>query len=639
MPSLQAERSIGVTSPLGPDVLLFRRMSVTETLGRPFAVELDLYSEDYSILIDDVLGETMSVRLETESGEPRYFHGHVTQFSQVETPSTRFAAYQATLRPWFWLLTRTADCRIFRGTVPDIAKEVFQLNGFADFEVRLTGSYKPLDYCVQYRETAFNFLSRLFEQEGIYYYHLHDQQKHSLVLCDGYPSHQRLRGYGRIPYYPRDQARQREEEHINGWRLRKQVQPGVVVQRDYDFTQPKANLTTEAALPREHSRSTYEVFDYPGEYPDRGEGDRYSKIRIEELQVDYEQVDCECDVRGMATGGLFELTGFPRRDQNREYLVTGTSILLESNLYESGRGEGGGDVFHCSFTAIDSRETFRPARVTPKPVVQGPQTATVVGKAGEEIWTDKHGRITVQFHWDRYGKSDENSSCWIRVAHAWAGRDWGSIYIPRIGQEVIVEFLEGDPDRPIITGRVYNGDNRPPYSLPENKTVSTLKSRSSQGGTVSNCNEIKFEDKKGQELFFVQAEKDRQVKVKNDNSESVGNNETISVVGNRKLDVGKNEETKIGADRTEKVDGNESITVSGTRKRKVGGKESVTISGNRTLSVGGDLKVSTTGKHNDSAMEITLSGKTKITLRCGGSMITLEPAMITIVAPLVKINS
>ncbi len=252
-----------------------------------------------------------------------------------------------------------------------------------------------------------------------------------------------------------------------------------------------------------------EVYDYPGEYTQTDQGETYARARIQELHSDYERLQGQANARGLSVGSLFELTGFPRRDQNREYLIVSATHNLVSDEYESIPGASGGELYTCSFTAIPSKQPFRPARITPKPVVQGPQTAIVVGPSGSEIYTDKYSRVKVHFHWDRYGKYDEKASCWIRVAQLWAGAKWGAIHIPRIGQEVIVDFLEGDPDQPIITGRVYNNDNMPPYDLPDNATQSGIKSRSSKGGSPTNINELRFEDKKGEELFSSRRKKTR----------------------------------------------------------------------------------------------------------------------------------
>jgi type VI secretion system secreted protein VgrG len=596
----QANRSIVVTSPLGEDVLLFHSMNVNERLGRLFQFDLDLLSNDPEIKLQDILAQNVTVRYQRSDGENRYFNGFVSQFSQAGMHGNLFV-YRATLRPWFWFLTRTADCRIFQNkTVPDIIKEVFRDEGFSDFEDSLSGTYREWDYCVQYRETDFNFISRLMEQEGMYYFFKHEDGKHTLVLSDSISAHETVPGYEEVPFYPPEQSERRERDHISDWSLNQIVQPGAYALNDYDFKKPKANLEVKSTVSRDHDQSEFEIYDYPGEYKESGDGDGYVRARIEELQSQHEEVQGAGNVAGLMTGCLFKLVNYPRDDQNREYLITSASYNLGPQEYESDVAKGSDSIFSCSISAIDKQQAFRAPRITPKPSVQGPQTATVVGKDGEEIWTDKYGRVKVQFHWDRYGEENENSSCWVRVSHPWAGKNWGAVAIPRIGQEVIVSFIEGDPDQPIITGRVYNDDNMHPYELPANATQSGIKTRSSKEGTPDNFNEIRFEDKKGEEEVYIHAEKDQNnvvendetTSVGNDRSETVGNDETISIGNNRTEDVGKNESITIGENRTESVGKNESISIGENRTEDVGKNESISIGENRTVDVGKNESIS-----------------------------------------------
>lgn len=588
----QKNRPIKVTTPLGDDVLMLRAMSGNEELGRLFQFDLDLLSRDEQIKLEDVLGQSLTVELLLPDGELRYFNGIVSRFCQVGA-SGEFFSYQATLRPWFWLLTRTSDCRIFQEmTVPDIIKEVFGDNGFSDFEESLSGEYRTWEYCVQYRETDFNFISRLMEQEGIYYYFVHDDGKHTLKLSDSISAHEPI-ATPDVPYYPPSQNVERDDDYIQDWFISRDLQPGAYSQRDFDFKNPKANLETKLSNPFNHDKSDFEIYDYPGEYVTAGEGNHYVRARLEELHTNYERMRGEGNVHGLYAGGLFNLTGYPRDDQNREYLVISASYNLQSNPFETGRG-GEGDSYSCNFEVMNSEQSFRAARITPKPMVQGPQTAMVVGPSGEEIYTDEFGRVKVQFHWDRYGEQNENSSCWVRVSHPWAGKSWGSIALPRISQEVIVSFMEGDPDRPIITGRVYNADSMPPYELPANATQSGVKSRSSKGGSGDNFNEIRFEDKKGSEEVYIHAEKDQNNVVENDETtsvghdrtETVGNDETISIANDRTEDVGNNESISIGNDRTETVGNNETITIGADRTEDVGSNETISIGSSRSVTIG-----------------------------------------------------
>jgi type VI secretion system secreted protein VgrG len=612
----QQERSLSVSTPLGPDVLLLRSMTASEQLGGLFDYRLELLSEDVNIKHEDLLGKPVTIKLNLLDGGARYFNGIVSRFSQIGFDGA-FALYDATLVPWAWFLTRTADCRIFQEkTVPNIIKEIFREQGFTDFEERLSGSYRQWVYCVQYRETDFSFISRLMEQEGIYYYFTHEEGKHTLIMADSYSAHSTVSGFDEVPYYPPDETSLRERDHINDWSVVQAVQPGAFAHNDFDFVAPKKNLHTKRSDPKPHEAADLEVYDYPGEYTESSDGEGYARIRLEEMHASYETVQAEGSARGLASGALFNLVNYPRDDQNREYLIVSANYTLQSDLFASAGVAAGGRVFQCSLTAMDAQTPFRPLRTTPKPVVQGPQTAIVVGKAGEEIWTDQYGRVKVQFHWDRYGKSDENSSCWVRVSHPWAGKNWGAIAIPRIGQEVIIEFLEGDPDQPIITGRVYNGDQMPPWGLPANMTQSGILSRSTKAGSEANANAIRMEDKKGSEQLWIHAEKNQDIEVENDEThwvgndrrktidhdetshikhdrtETVDNNETITVHGNRKETVDKNETITIHQNRTETVDKEETITVHGGRTETVDKNERITISGGRTESVAKDESIS-----------------------------------------------
>ena len=570
-------------SPLG-DQLLFHHMEAEEELGRPFKYDLTLLSESGDLVLADLLGQLVTVELDlpdttaTPNDGIRYFNGYVTRFSR-QGAHRQFHVYSATVRPWLWLLGQTSNCRIFQDkSIPDIIKEVFRGHGLTDFKESLTGDYSPRDFVVQYRETDFNFVSRLIEHEGIYYFFTHESSKHTLVLADSFSAHDKVNGYEKVPYVRPGSVQQALPDHLDDWGISQQIEPGTVTLNDFNFETPKLNLLSKRSVPNPHEKADFEDYDYPGDYLKSSDGDIYARLRLEELNARYERISGTGNARGMSVGSLFEPTNLPVDSDNREYLLTSTAITVEGPNYETQGGGHDGEVFRCTFAAIDSKCPFRTERATPRPATPGPQTATVVGQAGEDIWTDKYGRVKVQFHWDREGKKDQNSSCWVRVAQVWAGSQWGAMHIPRIGQEVIVDFLEGDPDKPIVTGRVYNGANMPPYALPDNKTQSGIKSRSSKGGTPQNFNEIRFEDLKGKEELHMQAEKDMSTLVKNNQSSSIG--------ADRSLSVGNNETVSIGSNRTEKVGADESVTIGSNRTEKVGANESVTIGANQSLSVG-----------------------------------------------------
>lgn len=595
----QGARSVHLKTPLGQDVLLPRLVIGSERISDPFRFDLNLLSERGDINPDDLLGKDITVTYQLPSGGgKRYLHGIVTELAQLGYRS-RYHEYQAIVRPWFWQLSRTADCRIFQQkSVPDIFEEVVRQYGFTDYKLKLSGTYQKWDYCVQYRETDFNFLSRLLEQEGIYYFFEHSESAHLMVLADDAGAHQTVAGYDSVPFFPPDAPdAQRERDHISAWSFTKAMQPGAYANTDYDFENPRQSLLATETISRKHAHADYEMFDYPAELAkfSTGESSRIAKVRIQELQAAYMVARGQGNAAGLATGRRFKLTQYPRRDLNIEYVITATNFSLSGDGFDAGAGSDEPE-FTLSLEAVDAKTPYRPVRKTPKPSVQGSQTAVVVGPSGEEIYTDEHGRVKVQFHWDRYGKLNENSSCWMRVAQVWAGKNWGAMHIPRIGQEVIVSFLEGDPDRPIVTGRVYNGDNMPPYALPANKTQSGIKSRSSKGGAAANFNEIRFEDLKDQEQLFIHAEKNQDIEVENDETHWVGhdrsknidNDETVHVKHNRTETVGNDESITIGNNRTEDVGKDETITIGKNRTENVGDNESVTIGKDQSLTVGGN---------------------------------------------------
>jgi type VI secretion system secreted protein VgrG len=601
-------RTAVVSTTLPEGELLFYAMRGYETLGRPFEYEVELLSENPNIGLSELLGQPLGVGLELPDGTFREFDGIVTHFSFTGAVG-RYAAYRAVVRPRFWLFSQMVRSRIFQAkSVRQVIEKVFRESGFSDFAPpNLTTNYREFEYLVQYRESELDFLSRLMELEGIYYFFKHQDGKDTLVLADSVNAHHSAPGYDSVPYFPPQAGEQRERDHIDTWQVRRTIRPGIFAARDFNFTRPAAPIEKQARLGIDRACDEYEVYDYPGKFQDNAEAEAQVRVRLEERQADFELVQGEGNARGLGCGDLFTLTQFPRDDQNKEYLIVHAAYDIKVNDYESlGRPDQRPD-FRVRFVAMDATRPYRAPRITRKPVVEGPQTATVVGQAGQEIWTDQYGRVRLQFHWDREGQSDEDSACWVRVSQAWAGAQWGSIHIPRIGQEVIVDFLEGDPDRPIVTGRVYNADHMPPYELPANQTQSGIKSRSTKGGTPDNFNEIRFEDKKGQEELHIQAEKNMTTLVKNDQSTTVKANRSAGVTGN--------DSVSVGGDRSLSVDGNLSVTVKGGGKGPTASNMDVT------------------GKHNMHASDtIDMDAPTHIKLTVGGSSITIEPSMITISA-------
>ena len=604
-------RIFQVKTPLD-EKLVFRRMSGVDQLGRMFEYEIEMLSENLDLDLSALLGEKLTVMMEIFKGEEkteRYYSGHVTRISQVGMLG-RYAVYRGTLRPWLWFLTRGAKCRIFENTtVPDIVKKIFREHGFSEFEDFLTTSHQHWEYRVQYRESDFDFVSRLMEEEGIYYFFKQEATQHTLVLADSVSAHVSI---GSIPYFPADEHGRRERDHVSDWLIAKEVQPGAYAIRDFNFMKPSTDLelTSNAPNQRSHAHADLKIEDFTtelyveGKEPkDRTTPANLARIRIEELQSQHEEVQGAGDLFEIHAGVLFKLKDFPRADQNREYAVTSSRFELVENEYETGISEDAISPYSCSFTAIDRIDQFRPPRITPKSVVKGPHTAIVVGGGkdsgggggNDEVWTDKYGRVRVHFHWER----ENSSSCWARVSQAWAGKNWGAMAIPRVGQEVIVEFLEGDPDRPIITGRVYNAEQVVPYPLPDQATKTTFKSNSSPGG--GGFNEWRFEDKAGEEEIFIHAQKDMNSVILNDKTESVG--------VNRSREVGNNESVIVGNERQHDVGGNEFLTVGKDQDVSVGKNHILVVGDNQTVEVG---------------KNILIKAGTQLKLECGAASLTLK---------------
>ncbi len=615
-PPTQTNRLIAIDTPLGPHVLLLRGFTGQESLSRLFSFELDLLSTDAEIKFENIIGQKVTVRVRLGKDKERYFHGMINRF--VQTGSTvGLVNYRATMVPSLWFLTRTADCRIFQNKkVPDIIQEIFKENGITDIKTVLKATYEPREYCVQYRETDFNFVSRLMEQYGMFYFFEHEEKKHTVVLSDDLSAHQPCLEQSKVSWNPQGSA-SLNEDVITGLQWEETFRFGQYAVTDYNFETPSTSLRAEVKTQIEvGGNGKYEIYDYPGEYGKKAEGDSLAKIRMQEEEAQYKVMSGSGTARVFTSGYKFTLQDYDaRKDVNGDYVLTQVQhVASVGNTYATGATGGAekGD-YSNSFTCIPAKRPFRPPLVTPKPMVRGPQTAVVVGKSGEEIWTDKFGRVKVQFHWDRYGKMNESSSCWVRVSQNWAGKQWGGVFIPRIGQEVIVEFLEGDPDRPIITGRVYNAEQMPPYALPANQTQSGVKSNSSKGGGGSN--ELRFEDKKGSEEIYLHGQKDWTIAIDNDKNQTVGHDESLTIGNNRTKKVGvdqsetigSNKTINVGANHTESIVANKSLTVGGNHTETISGAEAITVNMAsahtialaRALTIGAGYQVSVGGAMNE----------------------------------------
>ena len=641
-----------LTTPLPEGTLKFSSMTAVEELGRLFDYRVIALSEKNDIDPNALLGKRVSVAVERSDRQYRQFNGVVTS-AGLEGAKGRHFSYVLTIRPWLWLLSRRADTRIFQNkSVPEIIKDVFQPYS-NDLSDKLQGTYPKLDYCVQYRETDFNFVSRLMEQEGIYYFFTHTADKHMMVIADKPSVHVAVTGHAEFKYRPQSLGAI-DFECIDEWRFSHEIQPGKVTLNDYDFEKPASKLFVSAEQTRGHAANKSEFYDQPGEYIAKGEGERYAHVRLEELQARHSSAHGHATATAITIGHRFSLAEHPRKDQNREHIVVATRIDMRDAGLEAGTASEAS--YHCQFTALDSREVFRPQRITPKPVVPGLQTAIVVGPAGNEIYTDKHGRVKVQFFWDRLGKNDANSSCWIRVSHPWAGKGWGVQALPRIGHEVVVAFLEGDPDRPIIVGSVPNGENLTPYELPANATVSTMKSRSTLNGESTNFNELRFEDKKGEEHVWFQSEKDHFHLVKNDVVQSIGNDEFITVTNDRKEKIGGMQHLHIVKDAKHKIDGGLNSEIANDTLFKIGGDYGAKVTGDISMDAGASIsfksgndvhvKVGTNAAidagvdvHVKGGVNVVIEAGMMLTLKAGSNSVVIGPSGVSITGTMVLINS
>ncbi|MGA9015119.1 MAG: type VI secretion system tip protein TssI/VgrG [Acetobacteraceae bacterium] len=592
MSDSDAKPNVDVTIKPDPGFTLnFTALRASEELGRPFLFELDVASDTVKGDLTSLLGSSATVTISVDDTTKRHFNG-IIACASYEGLAAGAHRYRLELRPWIWLLSRIRTSRIFQNqSVWDVITTVFRDAGFTKFEDKRqngTGDIK-LEYCVQYEQTSLDFVTRLMETYGLYYFFTHSDDQHVLVMADDPNSHKAL---GKaVPFNSDETEYRRIDDHIWQWSSALHLQSGGVTLNDYNFTTPSADLTAKSLDAGSHSYGSYEMFDYPGPHGTTGDGQKLAAVRMQDISARRQVLSGTSNCRGLHAGGKFTLSDFTDEAQNREYLLTRATCTVE---FAEGQSDDRGeltDTFRCVFAAMKGDIPFRLDRRTPRPVMRGPQTAKVTGAPGDEITSDQYGRIKVKFFWDRSAVQDDNSSCWIRVAQIWAGANWGGMFIPRVGQEVVVEFLDGDPDRPIITGCVYNANQGVPYPLPDNKTRSGIKTHSSTG---SGNNELRFEDKAGSEEIFLQAQKDY--------NKVVLNNETV----------------KITQDTTTTVEkGNRSVTVSQ-------GNDGLTVStGDHTITV--------------SAGNSTIKAGQSILLQVGGNSVRIDTDGITLVGSKVSI--
>lgn len=704
----QDNRPLAVTTPLGKDVLLLVGVNGVEGISQLFNFSLDLLAEDADkVDFEKLLGQPISIKLKLPNNRERYFHGICNRFSQgARSEGDIFTSYRMEVVPTFWLLTKRSQSRIFQHiSVPDILKQV--LKGL-DVNFEILGTFHPRDFCVQYRESDFNFASRLMEEEGIFYFFKHTASGHKMVVANTPQSHA---GYSENSekkiIYETVFGGLREEYRITAWQKTQELRSGKYTLWDHCFELPHKHLEAEEeivdsiAVGAENHKfkvgdnARLEIYDYPGAYAQRfdgvnkGGGDqagdltkifednkRTTKIRMHAEALPGLVIQGDSNCRHFSSGYKFKLERHFNADGAYVLTRVAHSARLTATDYRSG-SEGEFD-YNNTFTCVPEALPFRPARVTERPTVKGTQTAVVVGPKGEEIFTDKYGRVKVQFHWDREGKNDADSSCWVRVAQQWAGKRWGTSFWPRIGQEVVVDFLEGDPDQPIIIGSVYNADQMPPYlgdgpdaNHKNDNKVSGVKTNTTKGGV--GFNELRFDDTKGKEQIFVHAERNMDTRVKNecmerivsnrhlivgaekdgsksgDQREKVYKDKHLTVDGNHiehvganmELLVDKNQDVAIKGDKAEHISLNHHLHVDMAQLEKINMDRSLTVGMNQNEKVGMNHALEAgMAIHLKAGMTVVIEAGLQLTLKAGGSFIDISPAGIAIVGtPFLLLNS
>lgn len=615
----QTNRFLSLSTVQGENVLLVRSFSGIESLSRPFQFELDLLSENDSLDLEALIGTNATLRIQLADDKPRFWNGYISRLTQGWRGPV-FTTYRAEFVPWLWFLGLNRSSRIFQDkTTSDIVRKVFTDLGFKDFDFRLEGETPKREYCVQYRETDLSFVMRLLEEEGIFFFFRHENGRHELVLgnspaahpvCPGQASAKcRVSKGGRI-----------DEDFVSSWHHSAEFLPSRSALADFNFKTPTKSLQV-----KRDGKNPFEAYDQPGLYAEKDRGEALNRIRSEEIQAGAVISRGESTCRAFTAGHRFQLKEHYRKAWNQWYtLMEVRHQASQAGSFQGDEegGSGGEPGYRNEFVCLPFKTPYRPVRRTPVPVVEGCQTAMVVGPQGEEIYTDDLGRVKVQFHWDREGKRNQESSCWIRVSQSGAGNRWGFFRLPRVGEEVVVDFLEGNPDRPLIVGSVYNASQMPPYPLPADKTKTVMKTNSSKGG--DGFNEIRLEDQKGQEQVFIHAERNFDLRVKNDRMENVDGSSSFTVEKDVKEAIKGTKHQSISGDRNEKVDGTASLTAGADLQQKIGS--------NFALQAGSEV-------HIKSGMNLVLETGASLTLKVGSNFININPAGVIIKGNLVMINS
>lgn len=615
----QTSRVLRIKTPLGPTTFLLLSIQGQERVSSLYSFQLKLLSEDVAIKPADIVGQEVTAY--AGSPIPRCFSGIVSEFRAGRTLSDGSREYIAVMVPKLWVTTLHAGCKIFQEmNVQEIITEVLSNAGVSDYSFAgLKATYAMREYCVQFNESDFDFISRLMEEEGISYYFAMDDGSHTLNFAD------HAKAFKTNTFVASVDAKLA----LDNWERRYALQTGSYKLDDYNAEKPVTKITSEAkTIIGVGTQGKGARYLYGGRHLEKKLGDHYTKVRMESDESRFDTAQGASKLPGLASGTTFKIANHDSSAENGEYLMLAVDHYIEEDSYQN------------SFECMPSGVHYSPPFVTPRPMPAGVQVAVVVGPSGEEIYTDKFGRIKVQFHWDIEGQKDERSSCFMRVSQAWAGKKYGSVFIPRIGQEVIVDFVNGDIDFPIVTGAVYNGENLPPFDPVKNKTVSGLKSKSSKGGAADNFNEFSFDDLKDKELINMQAEKDFKKLVKNDETTNIGNDQTETIKNQRTVTIEEKDDilTVGKGNQTITIKENQTEDIGADHKQTIGGDSKITIDKGQKVSVAKDQAIDVTGAHSlkvtkDSktdAKTITLTGKTKIELKVGSNKIEISNSGIKI---------
>lgn len=680
MDTLQFEnRSLRMTGPLDKKNMMLLRAEVREGISQITEIDVEFLSNEIDLKFDDIIGEAIGIEMDTEGENVRHFWGHCVDVV-FEGIYQGLGHYVASLRSWPWFLTQTADCRIFQDkTALEIAKDIFNEHGFSNVQDKTTTTPQARVYCVQYRETDYDFIYRLFAEEGINFFMEYESGKDTLVLTDDPLRHENIAERATLDFFFKEDGYRRREDHVFDWRDRETLRTATVTLNDYDFTKPSSDLVSSRTTRKSYAKNNaYEVYDYPGRFSDTGRGEALARVRAEAFSSECHRSRGVANVRTMACGHRFTMTNHPRSGSNREYLVVeaihqmqietdfdfgelGETVLGERVTLDPDQNP---DPYRVTFRAQPHDAALRPPYPVRRPLIAGLQTAKVVGPKGKEIHTDEYGRVKVQFHWDREGGNNELSSCWIRKAEPWSGKNWGMVWVPRIGQEVVVQFEEGDPDRPLIVGMLFNEETKHPYSLPANMTMMGWTTRSTMKGSADTHHELVFEDKKDAEYVRFQSERDYMQYIKNnaeieigldyqdpgDLTQTIQNHKTETLkqgdhtftveTGSETYHIETDRAVTVNNDHTETVANDQTVSIGNNRTVDVGNDHTETIANNQTVDIGSNHSETIGGNQTvDVGSALSITAKSKITLKCGGSKIEITPSKISISSTMVEVKA